>query len=75
MAYTHKFEIQLENGSTMEGEIDFDNPHDGIRFTDISTNAEIHIKVFQDFLSTLIRTKEICKTCGLTKLSIEILTT
>ena len=71
MAYTHKFEIVLENNSTMEGEIDFDNPHNGIKFTSISESAEIHIKIFQDFLSTLIRTKEICKTCGLIKLSIE----
>ena len=71
MAYTHKFEIELDNGSIMEGEIDFDNPHNGIKFTTISENSEIHIKIFQDFLSTLIRTKEICKTCGLTKLSIE----
>lgn len=71
MAFTHKFEIDILNEGSIEGELDFTNPNDGIKFTNVGTNLEMHIKCLQCIMSALMRVKEMSKDAEINKFTIE----
>lgn len=69
--YTHKFEIEMD-GVKLEGEIDFTNPNDGIKFTDISEDTELHINTLKKVIYSLQQCKEVDKCESLIKFIIEL---
>ena len=62
MAYTHTFEINTET-MTIEGELDFDIPGDGVKITN-GQDIELTNDELSEFKLSLNRIFSLCEACG-----------